>query len=48
MRQKTVMIYIFYNYVSIVIRMDVKIYKKYSIAIWKQAIDLRSIEENTK
>jgi hypothetical protein len=33
--------------VSIVIRTDVRIYKKYSNLIWKQEKDLKSIEENT-
>jgi hypothetical protein len=60
MRQNAVMICIFYNYVSsnllnvllrdvsIVIKTDVKTFKRYSIIIWKQGKDLKSIEENTK
>jgi hypothetical protein len=30
------------------IKMDVKIYKKFLILIWKQEKDLKSIEENTQ
>ena len=34
--------------INIVIKMDVKISKKYLILIWKQEKDLKSIEENTQ